>query len=402
MKSLRFYGKLTAITLGKLCQRRVLLAGLTLLCLLLPVVIGPAAETALSNGVSFSGITLAVSGPEGDPVPEMLEQVMSNMKDISQYCEFRAMDYDDAAQALEQGEVTAILKLPEDFVQGILNGQNPDVELIVPEDRPLEALLTLWVGQSASDLLASFQNGIYAVLELYREVQPDGMTYNDTMTAINMRYINWTMNRQDMFRTRTVSAAQLPISLHYGLSLMAYLLLAVAPLFVVVYQKDWLSAQRRLRCAGRGALAGFLCTYFACTIILLPLVVIPQLFFFRGAILQTLGTALLSAAFCAAFGSLCCLVTSDIGSCGALSFSCAVVFLAVSGGIVPPVMLPATLRGLMDLSPITWLRNAAVLPMGDYDVDDGTILWLAAAAAAMIFLSALLYLRRSRRQEGML
>lgn len=381
----------------------MLLAGLALLCLFLPLLIGPAAEAALSQGVSFSGIKLAVTAPEGDSVPQMLEQVMANMQDISQYCEFRSMDRDEAIRALEQGEVTAVLELPQDFVSGILNAKNPDVKLIVPDDRPLEALLTLWVGQSASDMLASFQNGIYAVLELYRAYQPEGLTYNDVMTAINMRYINWTINRQDMFRTQTLSATdQLPIQLHYGLSMLAYLLLSLAPLFMTVYQKDWLSAQRRLRAAGRGELGGFFCALIACTVVLLPLVVLPQLVFFRGAFLQTIGISLLSAAFCAAFGSLCCLLSSDTGSCGALSFCCSVIFLALAGGIIPPVLLPATLRDLMELSPVTWLRNAAFFPTGEYETDPGAFVFLLTGTVILVFLSAVLYRRRCRKQEGML
>ena len=108
--------------------------------------------------------TLAVTAPEGDPVPGLLEQYMGNMRDVRQYCTFRAMDGAEAAAALESGEVTAILVLPENFIQGVTDGSNPDVRLVVSGDRPLESLLTLWVGQSAADLLSSFQAGVYAVL----------------------------------------------------------------------------------------------------------------------------------------------------------------------------------------------------------------------------------------------
>ena len=44
MKGLRYFEKLTALTMGKLCQQRWLLAGLVLLCLLLPLGAGRAAE----------------------------------------------------------------------------------------------------------------------------------------------------------------------------------------------------------------------------------------------------------------------------------------------------------------------------------------------------------------------
>lgn len=379
------------------------MAGLTLLCLLLPLVAAPAAQNVLSEGVSFSGLTLAVTSAQGDDVPRMLEQVMSNMSDISQYCAFRAMEPEEAASALRQGEVTAILELPENFVQGILNGENPDVTLIVPGDRPLDALLTLWVGQSASDMLASFQNGIYAVLALYRDNPAQSVTYDDVMTGINLRYINWTMNRQDMFRTREISAVeQLPVGLHYGLSLLSYLLLSLSPLFMVVYQKDWLSAQRRFRAVGRGEAGGFFSALTGCAVILFPMILIPEMVLVKGGLLLALGVAAMTAVFCAAFGSLCCLVTTDTGACGALSFSCSLIFLAVSGGIVPPVMLPASVRNLTEFSPVTWMRNGAVMPAGEYGVDADGMVPLMTGSAVLILLSWLLYRRRCRRLEGML
>ena len=56
--------RLTCITLGKLCRQRLLLAGVTLLCVFLPFFLGPAAQEALSGGVAFEGLHLAVTAPE--------------------------------------------------------------------------------------------------------------------------------------------------------------------------------------------------------------------------------------------------------------------------------------------------------------------------------------------------
>ena len=86
MSSFRFWNKIIGLTLGKLCQQRWLLAGLALLCFLLPAAMAPAAEAALSRGLGFSGLTLAITGPEGDPVPGQLAQLLPNMSDVSQYC----------------------------------------------------------------------------------------------------------------------------------------------------------------------------------------------------------------------------------------------------------------------------------------------------------------------------
>lgn len=386
--------------MGRLCQQRMLLAGVVLLCLFLPLCVGPAAEAALAQGVSFSGLELAVTGPEGDPVPELLEQVMGNMNDVSQYCSFHAMDYDDAVRSLERGEVTAVMVLPEDFIRGVMNGTNPDVELIVSPDRPLESLLTLWVGQSASDILTAFQSGIYAVLDLYRENPPEGLSYGDAVAQINLRYINWTMNRQDLFRTRSISATnQLPVDLHYSLSLLCYLVLAAAPVFMPVYDKTWLRSQRRYRAVGRGPLNFYFAGLTVGVMLLFPVFGAVQLILLKGSFWGSLAAALACALFCAAFGALCCLLTGGSGSCGVLTFLCALGFLALSGGIVPPALLPRSLQNLMDYSPVTWMRGLMAFASGEYEIQTGRIAALIGAAVLMTALGAVLYCRRAAGEE---
>lgn len=150
-------------------------------------------------GGSFSGITLAVTAPEGDGTPQLLERYLGQLTDIRQYCTFEAMAYQDALSALESGGVTAVLVLPEDFVQGVQNGENPAVRLIVDGNHPLESMLTLWVGESASQLLAAVQSGIYAVLEQYDRHPVQGLRREDVVTQINLDYIHWTVNRRRSF-----------------------------------------------------------------------------------------------------------------------------------------------------------------------------------------------------------
>lgn len=352
----------------------------------------------LSQGISFSGITLAITAPEGDSVPEQLEQVLSGMQDIRQYCQVRAMDHPEAVEALKSGEVTAVLMLPEGFVQGILNGTNPDVELIVNADRPLEALLTFWVGQSASDILAAFQGGIYAVLELYGENPPPGVSYGDVVARINLRYISWMMNRQGIYRVEEIALAEhLPVGLHYSLSLFAYFALCLAPMLAPVYETRWIRAQRRYRAVGWGSALFYTGSGAACWLVEFVLILAFQLVVVRGNVFLAAAAALGCSLFCAAFGSLCCLLTADTGSCGVVSFGGGLVFLVLSGGVLPPVLMPAFLQKLMKFSPVTWLRNLLALP-GDYEVQPGMTAALLASSLVMILAGGLLYRHRGSRE----
>ena len=394
MGGFRFFRKLTALTLGKLCQQRWLLAGLALFCFLLPAALAPAAEEALSRGIGFSGITLAITGAEGDPVPGELARLLPNMSDVSQYCQVRAMEEQAALESLAQGQVHAVLVLPEGFVEGIITGRNPDVELVVREDRPLEALLTMWVGRSASDLLAAVQSGIYAVLAAYRADPPVGMDYQDAVTRINLRYIGWTMDRQAMFREAPLAVTgQLPIGPHYGLSLLAFLVLTMAPFFMPAFTGAWIRPLARFRAAGRGSPLCWLAALTAVWLVLFPVLTGAGMAITGSGLREGILAGAACGWFCAAFAALCCLLTADTGGCGVLSFACALAFLALGGGILPPVLMPGSLRELLGWSPVSWLRQALA--------GDGIPAVLLLGAGAMTLLGGGLYRRREREGDSL-
>ena len=400
MDTLRFFKTYVILTLGRLRQQLWLLAGLALLCLLLPIGAGAAAQQLLSQGVGLEGVTLAVAAPEGDGTPRQLEQYMNGMEDIAQYCHLVAMEEEQALAALERGEVTAALLLPKNFIQGVRYGENPDLRLVVAGDRPLESLLLLWVGQGASDILSAFQSGVYAVLELYEENPPVGLSWDQAMIDINLRYITMALDRSNSFQIQMVSATQaLPIPLHYALSLLAYFALSAAPLFMPVYSGGWLRFQRRLRGVGRGCAVGFAAGWAAGMPALLFLLAPALLAAGQGQRpLALLGAAVIMAAFCSLFCALCCLIAGSAAGCGALAFLASLVSLGLAGGIVPPVLLPRTIQRLGWLSPVTWLRQLAAWPMG-YEVPASTWACLALSAIGMGLLAWVLYRREVDRQE---
>lgn len=399
MKNLRFFGLCLKLTAGGFCRRHWPLAGLVLLYLLLPLGAGQAAGHLLSQGVDFQGVTLAVTAPEGDGVPRQLEQYMGNMEDIAQYCRILAMGEEEALDALRRGEVTAVLALPKDFIHGVMRGTNPDLRLIVAGDRPLESLLLLWVGQSASDILAAFQSGVYAVLDLYEEAPPPGLDRDRVVLDINLRYIQLALDRGGLFRTEALSATGvLPVSLHYALALISYLALAAAPLFLPLYSGSRITFQRRLRCAGRGVAAGYFSAVFTGTGVLLLLLAPALLLTGEGSVSARMAAALGMALFCALFSSVCCLALRSAASCGAVSFLAALLALALAGGIVPGALLPAGVRRLSPLSPVTWLMRLAALPMG-YDLPLSSLAGLLLAGPGMLGAALALYRRRANCQE---
>ncbi|MBQ9459318.1 MAG: hypothetical protein IJU66_05230 [Oscillospiraceae bacterium] len=384
------------MTMGRLCRRIFLPAGLALLCVFFAFLAGRTAESALSDGVEFSGVVLAVTSGEGDRVPELLETYLGKMSDVRAYCRVEAMEQGAALDALDARRVTAVLILPEDFIHRVQYGDNPDVRLVVDAHRPLGALLTLWIGQSLCDLLASVQCGIYTVLR--SDAAPGGAEAERVLTEINLRYIQWVLNRRDLFVEREVlPTARVPIALHYELSILWFLLLALTPAFSWLYQGSWLSYHRRLRPVCPSAWTGCWATLAACVPVMWLLSFAALALLLREDVPALLPAALPCAMFFASYAALCALVSGSAAMCGTLSFCLDTVFLVLAGGVVPPALLPPPLQGLCSASPITWLLSASAR------TDDAprAALCLAASSAVLGLICVPLYLRRCAREaEG--
>ena len=398
MSGIRLYIKLTGMTIVKYCQQILLLAALGILWSALPVLAGLGAEQTLAEGVSFSGITLAVTAPEGDRIPELLETYLGKMTDVREYCTVRAMAYEEAVSALRREEITAIVVLPEAFVQGVQWGENPDVRLVVNGARQLESILTLWVGQSACDLLSAVQSGIYAVSDVYDAVGSEEISRSKMLSDINMKYILWTLDRQSVFEEEKIlPTGILPIKEHYALSLLGFFTLSLSALFSWNYQGSWLMGQKRLRIARRSSLYGYFAGVTGSMVVLTAVTFAGIAVSVSASLHTALGISVLWALFAAFFSAVCALVTRDAASCGGVSFVVALCALVAGGGVIPPVLLPEGVRMLEYLSPVAWMRDTAAWMLG-YETGSAAVAVILGAVLTLGAVGALLYDRRIRME----
>lgn len=354
------------------------------------------AEELLSQGVDFSGMVFGVCTPEGDSTGTLLEELTGRMEDISRYARFESMSAEEAARALEEGTLTAILVLPENFIGGVLGGENPDVTLIVPGDKPLESLLALWVGQSAADLLTAAQSGIYAVLDAVPWEGVEGLSWEQAKMDINLSYISMTLNRQEMFRvTRLKAVDSMELPIHYALSLLIFLVMALAAVFCPLYGDVSAPLRRRLKILGGGALLQYGSCFWVGFLLAFGLTVVPVLLLTGG----NLAGCILLALFGAAFGSLCCLLTRSAAGCGGIAVPAAAAMIFCCGGVLPMPLLPQALRRVGEILPAGHLRTLLYLPLNQWGEVPASLVAVALWILCLSGASAALYSRRLGRED---
>ena len=385
MHRLRLFLSLLKHAWKSICQQFVLLAVLSMLFLVLSMAAGPVAQQLLTQGVGFEGLRFAVCVPEGDSTGRLVEELTGRMRDIREYASFRNMTREEAEEALADGDISAVLVLPEDFLGGVLDGTNPDVTLIVSREKPLEALLAWWVGRSAADLIGASQLGIYAVLDA---VPPE--RYGQAMTEINLRFINAALDRESFFRSRELRPVDaMDMKDHYSLSLLIFLVLASAPALRPLFADTGTGLRRRLLSLGCGSLFQYGSTLCAALALLMPMTLIPVV---AGG--WSAAGAVMLALFGAAFTGCCCLASRTVAGCGGISLTVSAVLLLLSGGLLPMPLLPEAVQKLGALSPVPALRGLLYAPSAR-DL-------LQAAIWTLVFISLgfLLYGARLRKEDA--
>lgn len=396
-----------------------------------------AAGGLLLEGKGFSPITIAVADEDGDPQIRQFLTYLTDMEDIGSYIRPVMTAPGSARTMVAEGDAAAALILPRGFLDSVYQGKNLPPLLIMDAARPLEVFGLSLLAENAGSMLANAQKGSYFIQSAYNFINPAEPDYDRMLWEVDMKYAFWVLGRSDMYRSETVSpvGGSLNVAQHYLLSaLIFFCYLAPAgllyPIFSWKRHGAWL---RRIRGTGRPlsayALAQILWGTIAITLLLL--VVIGGLSA-AGSILTTAGSGpfaggvgtslqsqpaarllatlaprlslsllpgvLLSALFLSAFIFLCC-NTGYIFTAVSLDFILAGVFLAISGGLVPPALLPKGVAALGPYCPSVWMRD---LLSGLYlpDVALPAAGMKLAAAALLLIAAALLFCRRFEARWG--
>lgn len=317
---------------------------------------------------------------EEDTMTRMAFRYVENLESASQVCHFVRMTEDEGFHALEQGEIAALIVLPEQIIQGIMDGQNPAAHVFFPQNAGLEAMLMRELTESGAGLLRVAQAQIYGacdtaaaygIQERLSVMETDIDTYN----------LAFALDRLAVYDTERVSATgRLSVAQYYAASgAVLFLLLAGMALYPVMTPEPRAFHRQLMRQGTGGIWQGF-CQW---TCGFLGMALIVGVIWLLGKIAGIAAPALAEAARAAtgggtAYGSagvkagmlLLVLVTvstylyllyriagSRTGSI-LLIFLLSVVMLYLSGGLVPSVFLPRAVQRVGELLPTAYLIRA--------------------------------------------
>lgn len=325
-------------------------------------------------------VDIGVVVREDNRMTRMALNYVENMESVSQICRFVQVPEEEGLDMLEEGELAALVVLPEELVEGIMNGQNPSVDVVFPENAQLEAMLFRELTESGAGLLRVAQAQIYGAVDTAREY---GLTEQLSVmeTDIDSYNLAFALDRLAMFDDEEVSATgRMSVLQYYAASGVILFLLLLGMAAYPVMQREPAAFRSQLMRQGVGAPWQFFCRWF-CGFMCIGLLafVIWTVFQIVGLLVPEMKdravSALVSGRTHAAMGvrvgvilliivtatTLIYMIYSLAGSRTAgilLIFLVSVLMVYLSGGFVPSVLMPQAMQTVGEVLPTSYLIRA--------------------------------------------
>ena len=326
------------------------------------------------------GVKIGVVVREDNTITEMALRYVENMKSVSQLCDFVQMSEEEGFRQLGHGEIAALVILPEQLVEGIMNGQNPAVDVVFPQNAQLEAMLFRELTESGAGLLRVAQAQIYGAIDTAVEYGLTDRLY-EMEAEIDSYNLAFALDRLAMYDEETVSATgQMSVLQYYAASGVILFVLLSGMAVYPVMQQEPRAFQKQLMRQGTGAMwqhfckwmSGFMCMALFCiaamSVIKLAGIIRPD----AGKIIQSalisgknrysawvyIGVILLVLITAATLIRMIYSLSESRTGGILLILLITVIMIFLSGGFIPSVFMPQIMQLLGDRLPTSYLIRA--------------------------------------------
>lgn len=248
-----------------------------LVTLVTVMVIGAVAGIMLYQNNTGSKKTKINIGIVGDTSDTYLGVGIEALKefDSSKYSiEFQELGEEKAKKKLINHEISGYIKIPDDFIRGIMYGENVPVEYYILDDNTgFETAIINEIANMVSDWVLGSQSSIYAMIDLkedFPEERPD-KKINKSVVNMNIVYIDSVIGRSKTFSSQFIGVAD-------SLTMEGYYICGIILFFLLIWgiscnkllEKNRLGMEKLFEARGIKASWQCLCEYLAyllCTVV---------------------------------------------------------------------------------------------------------------------------------------
>ncbi len=152
-------------------------------------------------------VSIGIVGDISDTYLGVGIYALKNMDSSRFTIDFLEMEEGEARAALEKREITGYVQVPEDFIDGIINGENIPATFVThggPEG--FGTILTSEITGTVSDLVTESQRVLYAMQELARDTgETEGLW--DKVKMLNIELIDLILGRSGAYVVESLGIA---------------------------------------------------------------------------------------------------------------------------------------------------------------------------------------------------
>lgn len=341
------------------------------------------------------------SGERADGILGKALQFLESMDSVQATCEFVYMDEADARRALESGELSAIMMIPESLVGDIIDGTNTPVQVIFGAGDSLTAAMLQTLTRAGARTLSASQAGIYAVHDLYMEAGL-GEYLQNAYDALNSQYLKFALARSRAFDYETVSVTGgLSTDMYYGAMAVAFFTMLTGMGLARALRREGNAVALKLKTAGMPGWRCLLVRFVALWAVYAALLVllIGGLMIWSGSPVRLALLGILDAAWVAALILVLYALAPTDGAGILLVFAVSVGGMLLSGGFIPTGFMPEGLAAVGE-----WLPSGLMMAaLGG--LMEGELLWrphvlMIFYAAVFVLAGMVIQAARERGRPG--
>lgn len=350
-------------------------------------------------------ISVAVVAKEDDSTGRMALSMLGSMDSVESICDFVETTESEARKGLREGRYYAALLIPPRMVEGIMDGTNTPVTVLLSGQGDLETLLLRQLTESGAQILGEAQAGIYAADFYCQQHGIEGLI-PQVENFLNRVYLDYALHRSGWFRMVSVSAlGQMDLTAYYGTTAAALLLFLAGIPCAGFICRDPQALRDKLRAEGIPDGIQLLTKILAVAALLLSMSLILSVpvsaglsrFGERGLEInwKTVSATVLAVLVCASVIVFSFEAADGLVAGAMVLFVLAGAMIFLSGGLLPPAFLPPLLKSCSE-----WIPAAAVRGLlgGLFGYPGGLYPVLTAAGSFGMFFGLGLWSRRYRKR----
>ena len=114
-------------------------------------------------------ISAAIVIEDESKAMKLAAMMLDKMDSVNTILDIDYVSAKEGKHLLEENKVAVLIRIPENTVKSIMNGENQPIEIEFPENSGYEAAVFKECADAAVQLLASAQAGIYTIYDFYKE-----------------------------------------------------------------------------------------------------------------------------------------------------------------------------------------------------------------------------------------